>query len=94
MLLIDSDVMEKEDIVDMAESCASMKATHTCTKTYSIRNRTGEIVTVTTPALFVWNVHQDLFRLGIFIFSIISALWSLCDTLGPYVLGAHLHLFT
>ena len=29
-------------------------------KTYFIKNRTGEVVTITAPALYVWNVHQDL----------------------------------
>ena len=43
-----TDVMEKTVIVDMAESGASMKATHTCMNTYFMKNRTGEIVTITT----------------------------------------------
>jgi hypothetical protein len=55
-----TDVVEKETIVDMAESGARMKATHTCMKTYFLRNRTGELVTITTPALYVRNIHQDL----------------------------------
>ena len=55
-----TDVVEKDVIVDMAESGTSMKATHTCMKTYFIKNRTGEVVTITTPALYVRNVHQDL----------------------------------
>ena len=55
-----TDVVEKAVIVDMAESGASMKATHTCMKTYFVKNRTGEIVTITTPALYVKNIHQDL----------------------------------
>ena len=53
-------MVEKETIVDMAESGARMKATHTCMKTYFLRNRTGELVTITTPALYVRNIHQDL----------------------------------
>ena len=37
-----------------------MKATHTCMQTYFMRNHTGELVTVTTPALYAKNIHQDL----------------------------------
>ena len=29
-------------------------------KTYFVENRTGEVVTITTPALYVKNVSQDL----------------------------------
>jgi hypothetical protein len=29
-------------------------------KTYFMRNRTGEVVTVTTPVLYAKNMHQDL----------------------------------
>jgi hypothetical protein len=35
-----TDVVEKTVIVDMAESGANMTATHTCMKTYFIKNRT------------------------------------------------------
>ncbi len=52
--------MEKTVLIDMAESGTSMKATNTCMKTYFMRNRIGEIVTVTTPALYAKNIHQDL----------------------------------
>ena len=55
-----TDVEEKHVIVDMAESVTSMKATHTCMKTYFIKNRTGEVVSITTPALYVKNIYQDL----------------------------------
>ncbi len=55
-----TDVVEETVIIDMAESGSSMKATHTCMKTYFMRNRTGEVVTVTTPALYAKNIHQDL----------------------------------
>ena len=55
-----TDVVEKDVIVDMAESGTSMKATHTCMQTYFIKNRTGEGVMITTPALYVRKVHQDL----------------------------------
>jgi hypothetical protein len=44
----------------MAESASSMKATHACMKTYFMRNRTGKVVTVTTPALYAKIIHQDL----------------------------------
>ena len=56
----DSDVQVRSVIVDMAESGTSMNATHTCMKTYFVKNRTGEVVTITTPALYVKNVHPDL----------------------------------
>ena len=55
-----TDVQAKSVIVDMAESGTSMNATHTCMKTYFVKNRTGEVVTITTPALYVKSVHQDL----------------------------------
>ena len=55
-----TDVQAKSIIVDMAESGTSMKATHTCMKTYFVKNRAGEVVTITTPALYVKNVYQDL----------------------------------
>ena len=46
-----TDVQAKSIIVDMAESGTSMNATHTCMKTNFVKNRTGEVVTITTPAL-------------------------------------------
>ena len=55
-----TDVQAKSIIVDMAESGTSMNATHVCMKTYFVKNRTGEVVTITTPALYVKNVSQDL----------------------------------
>ena len=55
-----TDVVEKAVIVDMAENGATMKATHTCMKTYFIKNRTGEVITITVPALYVRNIYQDL----------------------------------
>ena len=55
-----TDVVEKDVMVDMAESGTSMKATQTCMKTFCVKNRTGEVVTITKPALYVRNVHQDL----------------------------------
>ena len=36
-----TDVQAKSVIVDMAESGTSMSATHTCMKTYFVKNRTG-----------------------------------------------------
>jgi hypothetical protein len=55
-----TDVVEKTVIVDMAESGANMTATHTCMKTYFIKNRRGEVESITTPALYLKNIHQDL----------------------------------
>ena len=53
-------MVEKTVIVDMEESQASMKATNICMKTYFIKNRMGEVVTVTTLALYERKIHQDL----------------------------------
>ena len=44
----------------MAENGTSMKATHVCMKTYFLKNRSGEVVSLTVPALYVKTVNQDL----------------------------------
>ena len=55
-----TDVIEKSVIVDMAESGKEMRSTHSCMKTYFIKNRLGETISITTPALYVKSVNQDL----------------------------------
>jgi hypothetical protein len=47
------DVMEKVTIIETANSEENMKSNHACTKTYFVRNRTGDLVTITVTALFV-----------------------------------------
>ena len=55
-----TDVVEKLVRVEMAENGTSMKATHVCMKTYFLKNRSGEVVSLTVPALYVKSVNQDL----------------------------------
>ena len=55
-----TDVKEKNVVIEMAEDGAAMNATHTCMKTYFMKNRSGETVSITTPALYAKSVHQDL----------------------------------
>lgn len=55
-----SDIVEKETMVDTAKEGEGMTATHSCNKTYFVRNRVGEVVTITTPAIFVRGLPQDL----------------------------------
>ena len=42
-----TDVVEKVVRVEMAENGTSMKATHVCMKTYFLKNRLGEVVSLT-----------------------------------------------
>jgi len=53
------DVVEKLVRVEMAENGTSMKATQVCMKTYFLKNRSGEVVSLTVPALYVKSVNQD-----------------------------------
>ena len=55
-----TNVVEKSVVVDMAESGKDMRSTHSCMKTYFIKNRSGETTSITTPALYVKSVNQDL----------------------------------
>ena len=59
-LINTKDVKEKVTIIETADGDVSMKSTHTCIKTYFVRNRMGEVVTITIPALFVKGLPQDL----------------------------------
>ncbi len=53
------DVVEKLVCVEMAENGTSMKATHVCMETYFLKHRSGEVVSLTVPALYVKSVNQD-----------------------------------
>ena len=46
--------------IETADGAEHMKSTHICTKLYFVRNRMGEVVTATVPALFVKGLPQDL----------------------------------
>ena len=37
-----------------------MTASHSCNKTYFVRNRVGEMITITMPAIFVKRLPKDL----------------------------------
>ncbi len=52
--------MEKVITNETADGEEHMKSTHVCTKTYFVRNRMGEVVTITVPALFVKGLPQEL----------------------------------
>ena len=54
------DVMEKVTIIETANGEENMTSTHVCTKTYFVRNRMGDLVTITVTALFVKGLPQDL----------------------------------
>ncbi len=55
------DVIEEWTIFETADGQENIKSTYICTETYFVRNRTGEVVTITVPALFVKGLPQDLF---------------------------------
>ncbi len=54
--------VEKISTVETANDGEGMTATHSCNKTYFVRNSVGELVTITTPAIFVpvRGLPQDL----------------------------------
>ena len=55
-----TDVVERRVMIDMAESGATMYASHSCMKTHFVKDRTGQTVSITTPALYVKTANQDL----------------------------------
>ena len=59
-LLNCADIVEKITTVETAKDGEGMTATHSCNKTYFVRNRVGEMVSITTPAIFVRGLPQDL----------------------------------
>ncbi len=54
------DVMENVTIIETANGEESMISNHVCTKTYFVRNRMGDLVTITVTALFMKGLPQDL----------------------------------
>ncbi len=54
------DVMEKVIIIETANGEENMISNHVCTKTYFVRNRMGDLVTISVTALFVKGLPQDL----------------------------------
>ena len=57
-----TDIAEMETLNDTAKEEKGMTATHSCNKTYFVRNRVGEMVTITTPAIFVKGLPQSIQR--------------------------------
>ncbi len=47
-------------MIETADSDKSMKGTHSCIKTYFVRNRMGEMFTITVPAIFAKGLSKDL----------------------------------
>ena len=47
-------------IIETAKDGEGMTATHSCKKTYFVKNRVGDIISITTPAIYVRNLPQDL----------------------------------
>jgi hypothetical protein len=54
------DVEEHKTIIETAKEGESIVATHTCRKTYFVKNRVGDMVFITTSALYVKGFVQDL----------------------------------
>ena len=59
-LLNCADIVEKITTIETAKDGEGMIATHSCKKTYFVKNRVGEMVSITTPAIFVKGLPQDL----------------------------------
>ena len=59
-LLNTREVIEKTINIETADGKQSLKSTHTCLKTYFLRNRTGEVKPITVQAIFVMGFPQDL----------------------------------
>jgi hypothetical protein len=54
------DVMQKVTFIETADGEEHVKSIQTCTKTYFVRNRMGEVATINVPALSVKGLPQDL----------------------------------
>ncbi len=54
------DVEEHKTIIETANEGESIMATHTCSKTYFVKNRVGDMVSITTSAIYVKGFVQDL----------------------------------
>ncbi len=53
------DVKEHKTIIDTAKEGESMVATHACRKTDFVKNWVGDIVSITTSAIYVEGFAQD-----------------------------------
>ncbi len=54
------DVEEHKTIIETAKERKSMMATHVCRKTYFVKNRAGDMVSIKTSAIYVKRFVQDL----------------------------------
>ena len=61
-LLNTREVIEKTINIETADGKQSMKSSHTCLKTYFLRNRTGEVKPITVQAIYVMEFPQDLLQ--------------------------------
>ena len=55
-----TDIEEKVTIIETADGEERMRSSHKCIKTYFVRNRMGDPVPISVPALFVRGLPQDL----------------------------------
>jgi hypothetical protein len=55
-----TDIVVKRVMVDMDESGATMYSSHSCKKTHFVKDRLGQLVSITTEALYVKTANQDL----------------------------------
>jgi hypothetical protein len=55
-----TDIVEKRVMIDMAESRTTMYSSHSCKKTHFVKDRLGQLVSITTEALYVKTANQDL----------------------------------
>ena len=55
-----TDIEEKVTIIETADGEERMRSSHKCIKTYFVRNRMGDPVPISVPALFVRGLPQHL----------------------------------
>jgi hypothetical protein len=53
------DVEEHKTIIETAKEGESILATHVCRKTYFVKNRVGDMVSITISAIYVKGLVQD-----------------------------------
>jgi hypothetical protein len=54
------DVEEHKTIIETAKEGESIMATQVCSKTYFVKNRVGDMVSITTSAIYVKGFVQGL----------------------------------
>jgi hypothetical protein len=54
------DVEERKTIIETGKEGESIMATYVCRKTYFVKNRVGDMVSITTSAIYVKGFVQDL----------------------------------